>query len=116
MVLLAHGHSNSECCGNDLVCNLGMADKQRPNGTRRVMGGHLRFPVRLAIYMTPSELLVIVGALLLLCIIPTWCFWHIMKKAGYNRWWGIAALIPGGAAVLTFCLAFGKWPASTRKQ
>jgi len=50
----------------------------------------------------------IVGLLTLLGMLP---FWFICKKAGLSPWLSLIMIIPFGALVLPFVLAFIDWPA-----
>lgn len=35
---------------------------------------------------------------------------HIFEKAGYNRWWGLAMLVPLANVVALVLFAFSDWP------
>lgn len=54
-------------------------------------------------------LIVVFGVLL--GVVP---FWIICKKAGLSPWLSVLMLIPFGAFVLPFVLAFIDWPALRR--
>jgi heme/copper-type cytochrome/quinol oxidase subunit 4 len=58
-----------------------------------------------------AELLVIlflIGIVVLVAIVP---FWLICKKAGLSPWLSLIMVLPLGAILLPFLLAFMDWPA-----
>ena len=48
--------------------------------------------------------------LLIYFIVLPLCFWQIFKKAGYQGFWGLFAIVPLGALALLLSLAFVDWP------
>ena len=56
------------------------------------------------------ELLIILVSVVLI-ILPAA---RICRKAGFSRWLGIAAAIPGANIVLLWFLALAEWPALRR--
>jgi len=49
----------------------------------------------------------IIAIILIFAVLPVWM---ILTKAGYHGWWSLAMLVPFGAIVLMFFLAFSNWP------
>ena len=49
----------------------------------------------------------IIAIILIFAVLPVWM---ILAKAGYQGWWSLAMLVPFGAIVLMFFLAFSNGP------
>ena len=62
---------------------------------------------------TPEIIIILVlGAILaLVAVLP---FWFICKKAGLSPWLSCLMIVPFGAVVLPFILAFIDWPSLKR--
>ena len=60
------------------------------------------------------EILVILVLIAILTMIIVLPFWFICKKAGLSPWLSLMAIIPMGALLLPFLLAFMDWPALKR--
>ena len=57
------------------------------------------------------ELVVIFIVAVLVALVGVLPFWFICKKAGLSPWLSLIMIIPFGALVLPFILAFMDWPA-----
>ena len=57
------------------------------------------------------ELVMIFTVAVFVAIIGVLPFWLICKKAGLSPWLSLVMIIPFGALVLPFILAFLEWPA-----
>lgn len=51
-----------------------------------------------------------IAAVILYLIIPAYLFSRILPKAGYPRWWALAALLPPFNVIALWLLAFSDWP------
>ena len=59
--------------------------------------------------MPELVMIFIIGVLVALVgVLP---FWYICKKAGLSPWLSLIMIIPFGALVLPFIIAFINWPA-----
>jgi branched-subunit amino acid transport protein AzlD len=58
-----------------------------------------------------QELIVIFIIGIMMALVGVLPFWFICKKAGLSPWLALIMLIPFGALVLPFILAFIDWPA-----
>lgn len=62
---------------------------------------------------TPELIIILVlGAILAVVLMLP--FWFICKKAGLSPWLSLITLVPFGAIVLPFVLAFIEWPSLKR--
>lgn len=57
------------------------------------------------------ELLIILFIFVLTIILAIVPFWFICKKAGFSPWLSLLIIVPFGAIILPFLLAFMEWPA-----
>lgn len=57
------------------------------------------------------ELVVLFIIAILVALVGVLPFWFICKKAGLTPWLALIMIIPFGALVLPFVLAFIDWPA-----
>ena len=57
------------------------------------------------------ELVMILIVAVMVAVVGVLPFWFICKKAGLSLWLSLIMIIPFGALVLPFVLAFIKWPA-----
>lgn len=57
------------------------------------------------------ELIMIFVVIFLVAMVGVLPFWFICKKAGLSPFLSLIVLIPGGAIILPFLLAFIEWPA-----
>jgi hypothetical protein len=48
--------------------------------------------------------------LLAVLAIPVWVWGVIVKKAGFNPWWGLLVIVPLVNVVMLFVFAYSKWP------
>lgn len=62
------------------------------------------------------ELILILIIAIILAIVGVLPFWFICKKAGLSPLLSLIMLIPFGALVLPFVLAFIDWPALPRER
>jgi hypothetical protein len=53
------------------------------------------------------EVLIIV----VIVAILVWPYWRIFDKAGFSPWLSLLMLIPIANIIMTFFLAFARWPA-----
>jgi branched-subunit amino acid transport protein AzlD len=58
-----------------------------------------------------SELAVLLAIAVVVALVGVLPFWFICKKAGLSPWLSLIMMIPFGALVLPFVLAFIDWPA-----
>ncbi|MGF1501503.1 MAG: hypothetical protein ACFBSD_06775 [Paracoccaceae bacterium] len=49
-------------------------------------------------------------------VVNVLAFWHLLPRAGLDRLWAFVALVPLGAVVLLWVLAFRPWPGDTRRM
>ncbi|MBE0481521.1 MAG: hypothetical protein IBX68_11155 [Dehalococcoidia bacterium] len=42
-------------------------------------------------------------------LFSVFCWWRMLRKAGYGHW-GISALVPVAALILLIVMAFADWP------
>ena len=42
--------------------------------------------------------------------VPTWAWCTIVRKAGFNPWWGLLYLVPLVNLVMLYLFAFSRWP------
>ena len=60
-----------------------------------------------------GAILVLATIVALVVVLP---FWNICKQAGLPPWLSLIGIVPFGALVLPFILAFVDWPALRRKK
>ncbi len=58
-----------------------------------------------------QELVVIFIVAVMVALVGVLPFWFICKKAGLSPWLSLIMIIPFGALVLPFVIAFIDWPA-----
>jgi hypothetical protein len=57
------------------------------------------------------ELIMILIVAIMMALVGVLPFWFICKKAGLSPWLSLIMIIPFGALVLPFVIAFIEWPA-----
>jgi hypothetical protein len=57
------------------------------------------------------ELIMILIIAIMVAVVGVLPFWFICKKAGLSPWLSLIMIIPFGALVLPFVIAFIDWPA-----
>jgi len=62
------------------------------------------------------ELIIMLHVTVLITIVGIVPFWFICKKAGLTPWLSLIFLLPFGAVILPFIVAFTQWPATQGKQ
>ncbi len=60
--------------------------------------------------MGGQELIIIFIIGILVTLVMILPFWFICKKAGFSPWLSLLMIIPFGALILPFVLAFIDWP------
>ena len=64
-----------------------------------------------AIPIGMPELILILVMICIIAVVGVLPFWFICKKAGLSPWLSLIIIIPFGAIILPFVLAFIEWPA-----
>jgi hypothetical protein len=58
-----------------------------------------------------QELVILFVIAIMVAVVGVLPFWFICKKAGLSPWLSLIMMVPFGALILPFVLAFIEWPA-----
>ena len=53
---------------------------------------------------------------MLVFVLPSWLFSHVIAKAGYPRWWALLGLLPVINVIALWLFAFSAWPRERRQR